>query len=138
MALDQPAPKPNYDPDGTCKECGRPTWLDSGDTDTQCGLCFLEAKYGTRVNTLADAIPAVRRAIKGGYNTKIYSGSDGVFRVSTFASERSYTEFGRVIPLPTSKMSNNDTDGILEKFITDLFEEAAMPKEKTKSAEAAG
>ena len=137
MTLDHPALKTNYEPDGACNECGHPTWLDIGDTKTQCGLCFLEAKYGTPVNTLADAIPAVRRAIKGGYDTKIYGGSDGVFRVSTFASERRYTEFGRVIPLPTSEMTNDDTDDILEKFITDLFKEAAMPKEKTNTVEAA-
>ena len=136
-SLKNPAPKTNYEPDGSCNECDHPTWLDIGDTETQCGLCSLKAKYGTQVNTLADAIPAVRRAIKGGYDTKIYCGSDGVFRVSTSISERLYAEFGRVIPLPTSEMTNDDTDDVLKKFITGLFEKAAMPKEKTRPEEAA-
>ena len=117
--------KLNYGPDGSCSECGHPTWLDLGETVTQCCTCYLEAKYGTAVNTLADAIPAVRRAIKGGYDTKIYGGSDSVFRVSAIADKQYGTEFGRVITLPTSTMTNDDTDNHLEDFIMDLFEEAA-------------
>ena len=136
-SLKTPAPKTNYEPDGSCNECGHPTWLDIGDTETQCGLCFLEAKYGTQVNMLTDAIPAIRRAINGGYDTKIYCGSNDVFRVSTLASEQRYAEFGMVIPLPTSKMTNDDTDDTLKKFITDLFEKAAIHKEKTKPEEVA-
>ena len=136
QSLKTPAPKTNYEPDGSCSECGSPTWLDIGDTKTQCGLCYLKAKYGTQVNTLADAIPAIRSAIKGGYDTEIYCGSNDVFHVSTSASEQHYAEFGRVVPLPTSEMSNDDSDDTLKKFITGLFEKAAKPKKKTKSAEA--
>ena len=137
MTLEQPTPKANYEPDGSCNECGCPTWLDLGNTKTQCGPCYLEAKYGTTVNTLHDAIPAVRRAIKGRYDTRMYGGSDGVFLVATIADKKyGLRKFGRIINLPTSTMTNDDTDDHLEEFITDLFAEAALADEMAKAAKA--